>query len=62
MSSKDRGPVIQVPIHTRDWELFLGSLVTLANGVEQAGEKELREKIKAALDRQQRVAAKQRSN
>jgi hypothetical protein len=48
-----RGKVIQVPIHDRDWSLFLGALVTLANGIDQSQEAGLKRAIKAALDDRQ---------
>jgi hypothetical protein len=51
-----RGKVIQVPIHDRDWSLFLGALVTLANGIDQSQEAGLKRAIKAALDRQSKAA------
>lgn len=54
--SGERGDVIQVPVHTKDWELFLGTLASLVNGVEQAGEADLRGAVKAALVRQGKLA------
>ena len=56
MANDDRGRVIRVPMHERDWSLFLGTLQSLANGVEQAGDPDLRAAVKAALVRRGHIA------
>ena len=59
-SRNERGPVIQVPVHTKDWELFLGALACVRNGVDQSSDASVEKALNAALVRQGKLAHKLR--
>ena len=59
-SSNARGKVLRVPIHTKDWELVLGVLACVRNGVDQSSDASVKKALEAVLVRQGKLAHKLR--